>query len=257
LSDTDAQCTTLEQNNEKLRRALEDEKNASTWLLKQMGDLQLALSATKVDLGKGSRKNSMLQKDIRALNERAELLRPLVDIGVATRLRFLQQARRTVHKHPLSEADKVFIKNGNVAAHGGNGLADAALFKGYLVAKNNIVAQVFKDLYHCEPSDYLDQNEITILRRMLDCEATIMTVQKANKSNESAALRKEHFKLLDKLYAAQKKSSSITAWEQNQQNTEWLERLEEITAEIVRLDMKKGSSGKKGAAVSHLLPPIG
>jgi hypothetical protein len=123
-----------------------------------------------------------------------------------------------------------------------------------LVAKNNIVAQVFKGLYHCEPSDYLDQNEITILRRMRDYEATIMTVQKVNKSNESAALRTDHCKLLDKLYAAQKKSSSITAWEQNQQNTKSLERLEELTVEIVRLDGKKGSSEKKGAVVSHLLP---
>jgi hypothetical protein len=39
LSDNEAQCTTLEHHNEKLSRALEDEKHASTWLLKQIDDL--------------------------------------------------------------------------------------------------------------------------------------------------------------------------------------------------------------------------
>jgi hypothetical protein len=70
---------------------------------------------------------------------------------VATRLRslelvVLQQARQTIHKHRISEADKVVIKNGNIAAHGGNGRADAAVFMSYLVSKTHVLAETFKDL---------------------------------------------------------------------------------------------------------------
>jgi hypothetical protein len=216
--------------------------------------LKSTVTATKVELGRVSQNNSMLQKDIKALNLRAELLKPLVDIGVATRLRFLQHARRNIHRHRISDQDATVIKNGNVAAHGGNGIADAAMFKAYLVPKFHILAQVFKDLYHCNPAEYIDQNEIKMLRRMLDCEATITTVKKNNKLKESAALRKEHYHLLEKLYDAQTKSRSITAWEENQQNKLWLERLEELTAEIVRLDIKSGPRGEKIPAVSPSIP---
>ncbi|PMD36960.1 hypothetical protein L207DRAFT_586644 [Hyaloscypha variabilis F] len=42
-----------------------------------------------------------------------------------------------------------------------------------------------------------------MLARMLDCEATIMAVQRVYKSNESAGLRAEQNYLLEKLYNAQ------------------------------------------------------
>jgi hypothetical protein len=85
---------------------------------------------------------------------------------------------------------------------------------------------------------------------MLDCEATITTVKKNNKPKESAALRKDHHQFLENLYDAQTKSRSITAWEENQKNKRWLERLEELTAEIVSLDMKSGLRCKKIRSVS-------
>jgi hypothetical protein len=153
----------------------------------------------------------MVQKNIKALNLRSDILKPLVDIGVATRLRFLQQARQTIHKHRISEADKVVIKNGNIAAHGGNGPADAAVFMSYLVSKTHVLAETFKDLYHCKPSEYLDQNETIMLEQMLDCEATIMAVQRVNKSNDSPGLRAEHSYFLEKLYNARTSSASIAA----------------------------------------------
>jgi hypothetical protein len=186
------------------------------------------------------------------LNLRSDTLKPLVDIGVATRLRFLQQARQTIHKHRISEAGKVVIKNGNIAAHGGNGRADAAVFMSYLVSKTHVLAETFKDLYHCKPSEYLDQNEIKMLEQMLDCEATIMAVQRVNKSNESAGLRAEHSYLLEKLYNAQTSSASIAVWESSLSNKKWLERLEKITADIVRLDRKSSSSRKKLQPVSFI-----
>jgi hypothetical protein len=232
LREANANCSNLERYNRELKGELKEAK-------KEAESLKSTVSAAKVELGRESRKKSMLQKDIKALNQRAELLNPLVDIGVATRLRFLQHARRTIHRHRISDQDAIVIKNGNVAAHGGNGITDAAMFKAYLVTKGHVLGQVFKDLYHCEPAEYLNQNEIKMLRRMLDCEATITTVKKNNKLKESAALRKDHHQLLENLYDAQTKSRSITAWEENQKNKRWLERLEELTAEIVRLDMKR------------------
>jgi hypothetical protein len=238
-----ANCSSLEKYNRELKRELTEAK-------KEAESLKSTVSAAKVELGRESRKNSMLQKDIKALNQRAELLNPLVDIGVATRLRFLQHARRTIHRHRISDQDAIVIKNGNVAAHGGNGIADAAMFKAYLVTKGHVLGQVFKDLYHCEPAEYLNQNEIKMLRRMLDCEATITTVKINNKLKESAALRKDHHHLLENLYDAQTKSPSITAWEENHNNKRWLKRLEELTAEIVRLDMKTGPRRKKICSVS-------
>ncbi|KAN0115400.1 hypothetical protein V8E51_004944 [Hyaloscypha variabilis] len=215
---------------EELWSDLADARAAKDFFEAEAERLRSALSAKNIELGKEVHKNSILRKDIKALNLRSETLKPLVDIGVATRLRSLQQARQTIHKHrisevagwgggpvgggvTLSEADKVVIKSGNIAAHGGNGRADAAVFMSYLVSKTHVLAETFKDLYHCKPSEYLDQSEIKMLERMLDCEATIIAVQRVNKSNDSASLRAEHSYLLEKLYDAQTSSASIAVWE--------------------------------------------
>jgi nitrate/nitrite-specific signal transduction histidine kinase len=145
LKAANASCSSLKRYHKELKGELTEAK-------KEAESLKSTVTAAKVGLGRESRKNLMLQKDIRALNQRAELLNPLVDIGVATRLRFLQHARRTIHRHRISDQDAIIVKNGNVAAHGGNGIADAAMFKAYLVTKGHVLGQIFKDLYHCEPA---------------------------------------------------------------------------------------------------------
>ena len=84
-----ANCSSLEKYNRELKGELTEAK-------KEAENLKSTVTTVKVELGRESRKNSILQKDTKALNQRAELLNPLVDIGVATRLRFLQHARRII-----------------------------------------------------------------------------------------------------------------------------------------------------------------
>lgn len=70
-----------------------------------------------------------------------------------------------------------------------NGIADAAMLKFHSVAKVLVLTPVFEDMYRCNPAEYFEQNEITMLMWMLAYEATIMRVKKNNKLNASAALR--------------------------------------------------------------------
>jgi hypothetical protein len=146
----------------------------------------------------------------------------------------------------------LIIRNGNLAEHAGNGVADAAMFKAFLVNEDSDFANTFEALYHCNPEDYLEHNEITMLRRMLDCEASIATIHKNNKGASSFGLRDEHSSFLDELYEAQDASGSIIKWEANNKNKVQVERLEEITAEIVRLDRMRRPSSKVEDGVSDL-----
>jgi len=66
-----------------------------------------------------------LEKEIKDLRSKMELENSLVKVGVAIRLRFLEQAKET---RGLGTADDTIIEAGNHAAHRRDICADAALF---------------------------------------------------------------------------------------------------------------------------------
>jgi hypothetical protein len=78
--------------------------------------------------------------------------------------------------------DKVRIENGNIAAHGGNGKADAALFQADLLSKKERSAYwvVFKALYTTSPDFYgaLSSKCLDVIEH----EATIRTLKVLNGS---------------------------------------------------------------------------
>ncbi|KAE9378724.1 hypothetical protein N431DRAFT_327052 [Stipitochalara longipes BDJ] len=81
------------------------------------------------------------------------LQKPLVEIGVAVRKRFLQKGAQNAHTWVSSAANggypasSLILDDGNKAAHNGNIETDMALFKcGYLTAKQG--ASRFETIYH-------------------------------------------------------------------------------------------------------------
>jgi hypothetical protein len=195
LSEVEGKCTKLERDNQELRSELVEEESANVEAEEENQLLESDLEELKAHSKHQGRVMNKLRKKVLGLETRAEMLKPLVDIGASLRLRFLQQARQTIYNHRPTAADTKFIQDGNVAAHSGNGVADAALFKAGLVSADNVLAKVFRRLYRYKPSDYLNPDEITMLSKILDCDATVKAVRKVRDTTGPAALREEHDKV--------------------------------------------------------------
>lgn len=113
------------------------------------------------------------QKEIVEHTEQQLLDRqPLVDVGVAVRLRFLEQSRETIHNPPRDVIDRGMIKEGNMAAHRANSLQDFALFQCNLIPPENFsdMRYAFEDLYDTVPPHY--PTHTPRMQRVMDCEAT-------------------------------------------------------------------------------------
>jgi hypothetical protein len=99
-----------------------------------------------------------LKQENEELKERLELQEPLVQVGVAIRCRFFEQARE-IRGH--GQAFVSIIEAGNAAAHRGDYIADSAMFEmGYMRMKKKILnpqgcvvpleetyATLYKELY--------------------------------------------------------------------------------------------------------------
>ena len=73
---------------------------------------------------------------INDLVEKRENMKPLLDVGVAVRLRFLEKTRQTLRDGEISGIDKRIIEEGNTAAHSANADADIALARGGYIENN-------------------------------------------------------------------------------------------------------------------------
>ncbi|KAE9378746.1 hypothetical protein N431DRAFT_450690 [Stipitochalara longipes BDJ] len=238
LEEVELDCSQQAQYNANLKSKLAEAEETSERLEKENEDLKSTIKGSEADLKREARKTAKLQKDISVSVRREELLKPLLDVGVSIRLRFLQQAREPIYNHRPTPEESKILKKGNEAAHRGDGLADAALFKAKFVDDDHVLAKVFRRLYRCRPTDYLDPNEVTMLSRMLDCEASIMVVRRVRDTSGSAPLRKNLLILQEKLYSSLTRSTSIIAWEENPTHKTWLANLENITAKIVKIDRR-------------------
>ena len=238
LEEFEFDCSNQARDNKDLRKQLAVAEKRSGCLEKDKKGLNSAVKSFKEDLEGNIEEIARLQRILSASKKREELIKPLLDVGVSLRLRFLVQARETIYNRPPSATEAKVLTKGNEAAHRGNGLADAALFKAKLVDEDDVLARVFRRLYRCSPIDYLEPNELTMLRKALDCEASVMTVQRFRGASASASLRQEHVKLMEKLVSSLSESASIGAWEQNPSHKEWLAILESVTAGIVKVDRR-------------------
>lgn len=121
-----------------------------------------------------------VQKEVVAgLEQKLKDIQPLVDIGVAIRLRFLEQAREVLYGLRRAEMDNFTIQSGNIAAHRANSIQDVALFKCKLIDPEyrSEMWDTFKQLYKVTPLDYPQSSPR--MERINDCEATLKALKPA------------------------------------------------------------------------------
>lgn len=165
------------------------------------------------------------------LKEQRRAAEPLLVVGAAIRSRYIEQTIGTLRNNPRQSLDQATIRRGNTAAHGANGDADFALLKSGLASDPADLRDKLTTIYSLE---YETWPEIT--RKARDCDIVISTVQILNDGSDSREERKEHAKLMKKIYAANCSRKSDVEFDGSVRHKAWLARLQELTAEIVELD---------------------
>jgi hypothetical protein len=196
------------------------------------------LSNAKTRISNQSETITELTEEVSQLESNRALLAPLVKIGVNIRLRYLEDARETALGVPRGDIDRAIIMNGNNAAHRGNGVADAVLFKQELIPDENLIdaKRIFEDLYDNPPPNYKCCD--SRLHKLLDCRATIRTVKAVNNGTGSVAHRNEHMNIANQLVEMYN-STNKKEFGQDEEAGELIERLEQLTDEIVEMDRSR------------------
>jgi hypothetical protein len=141
-------------------------------------------------------KNKELEKDLQNSKLEKESMKPLLDVGIAVRLRFLEQAKNTYLNEQRGGLNQITIREGNQAAHSANGTADAALFTLGILKNEDALAPAFERVYgRLTPTRYLQLPEL--LRRAWDCCAILSLFKGVRSGRESKKFRKEHSSLVD------------------------------------------------------------
>jgi len=153
-------------------------------------------------------KNKSLDSHISRLKEELEDQRPLVQMGVDIRTRFLEQERIHYERLGRNDLDQNVIDCGNSSAHCGNGAADSALFKCNLVSPK--YENVFRKMYDYHSSyDIEDYRSERTEKSMMeaDLRVSILAGQGIHGGLSTKARRDEATKILDKLVKIENKLS--------------------------------------------------
>lgn len=97
--------------------------------------------------------------------------------------------------------------------------------------------EVFKEIYRVEPSNYGCWSPKVL--RMIDCQATIMSVKAFGKRSASSELRGEHSDIVDSLVELHT-TMGRREFEDDDEVDELIERVELLTTEIVDVDRSRG-----------------
>ncbi|TGO41428.1 hypothetical protein BHYA_0022g00360 [Botrytis hyacinthi] len=124
-----------------------------------------------------------LQSKVNELVQDLTLKNPLILVGAAVRLRFLEQAKEfVINRRDRPELNRELRNEGNLAAHYGNIIADESLFKLEYIPVDclEITRRVFRELYSCYPdrSRYFDPIEIRL--------SNILAANRAHRRTESS-----------------------------------------------------------------------
>jgi hypothetical protein len=184
-------------------------------------------------------KNAKLQQEL-AVKE------PLFETGEKVRIRYLEQARETILFVASKTLDKFRIENGNIAAHGGNVKADAALFQGDFLSKKERTTfwVVFKALYTTSPDSYGAMSPKYLV--LIDHEATIRTLKVLNGSLHRPL--QERMLALDEIENLKKKYVTINdgaKFDSDLDIDKRLDLLREWTQTIVEYDRQRDGRGSK------------
>ncbi|KAJ8065637.1 hypothetical protein OCU04_006312 [Sclerotinia nivalis] len=161
--------------------------------------------------------------------------KPLFDVGVAVRKRFLEQSKSTLpYREAQSVPDHTIIREGNERCHRGNAIADAALFEfGFLTGPDNETA--YRDVYHIWADDVANHHQ-EIIEAMELC-ANIGTVKATRASQE---YRNEAFQCWNSLIALRETCQTEEDFIVNPDRDIWLSRLRQLSRDIVRIDRDRG-----------------
>jgi hypothetical protein len=109
-------------------------------------------------------------------------MKPLLDVGVAVRLRYLEQTRQTLMEGEIFDIDTRIIKEGNIAAHSANADVDLALARaGHIENKYSevqMMGETFEKLYQLFPENHQGWKDWPrTIRRTIECQAIVLTVK--------------------------------------------------------------------------------
>lgn len=163
----------------------------------------------------------------------------MVQIGTAIRLRCFEQARLKIEACAQNHLDSARIENGNVAAHHGNGDADAALLQsGFLHRAYAKFSRISVKMYQLEAAAW--KSSPRKLKDALDCIATLNALKAFDRIPASAecqpvidhvdAIRSKHVKL------------SEEDLENDDDVNRKLEFAKSLTAEIVKKGRQRQSN---------------
>jgi chromosome segregation ATPase len=230
----DAKSDIRDLNNEV--KGLKGDKHS---LNKRLDVAEDELSDAQARINRQAKTIKDLKAEISALERDRDLKAPILQIGVDVRLRNLEHARDTVLEVSRGELDRAIIMNGNIAAHRANAAVDAAIFQAGLVSDEYMeeAKYVFKRMYQVEPSNYGCWSPKVL--RMIDCQATVMSVKAIRRRNASFELREEHSEISDRLLELHT-SMGRREFEADEEVDELIEKMELLTTEIVEMDRTRG-----------------
>jgi len=196
-----------------------------------------------------------LRDQVLKLQAKSEAEKPLLKVGVAVRLSFLQQQNRHgADGHRKLDERALALKDGLAAARNGNGSADAALFEMGALTNTGELALVFEELYSSTPGKYPEWPHL--VKQVVDLSVTLKTFKKCHKGHETNGLRQQHARIrtdiAESWTTASQHPEKSASFEQNESNLLKLKKLEWLTDEIVRFDSKENPTGHPRTLVSHL-----
>ncbi|KAF7924632.1 uncharacterized protein EAE97_010583 [Botrytis byssoidea] len=184
---------------------------------------------TQIEEIEGEKAN--LQSKVNELVQELTLKNPLVLVGAAIRLRFLEQAKEfVINKRDRPELNRELRSEGNLAAHYGNIIADESLFKLEYIPLDclEITRRVFRELYSCYPDRrrYFDSIEIRL--------SNILAANRAHRRTESSvSQRKDLMEMYQQLQILQDSDEPSTVEISNH-----VTAIELITDHIIDLDLR-------------------
>ena len=165
-----------------------------------------------------------VSEELKKVKKQLQDIEPLVKIGMAIRLRFLEQSKIILGPVPRDSLDIDILEEGNAAAHSANALADAALIRSYVGDAADWEEQ-FAKVYSRSTTDFFSDFG-PVLQRSVESASTCLFVNDGQGSYES---RNKVDNILRKLYEVYKPLDR----EATPDDDRLLKKLEGLVCEIV------------------------
>jgi hypothetical protein len=189
---------------------------------------------------------SYLKEQIRELQKKSAAEEPLLQVGIAVHLRFLEQNRTVAAGSARGKTNQLTLRDGNDVAHNGNGSADVALFNLGIARETEDSAKLSEGLYKITLRLYLEWPEL--LRRVAESIVTMRIFKKLSRGNKTNALRAKHREIEEQLVTSWISECRMTEnpvkFQQSIGNWLKLDKFEWLTSEIVEFDSKENPRSK-------------